>query len=299
MNIVAIEEGTSRLTIKIFYSPRQTAAANRSYSPSAQKPALVVDAWRRLGLPLEFVEPVPASVTDFCRAHDQAYVLGVLAGRVANGFGNTLDEIRGTLPWTSGSMISAAEHAVRHRECTFSPTSGFHHAGWQQGNAFCTFNGLLVAALALHARGLARRVAILDCDQHFGDGTRDIIRRLGLGWIAHYTYGASPVKAEASAAWLAKLPELVSETLRDCELVLYQAGADPHREDPLGGAFTTDQLAERDRIVYETCRELGVPVVTTLAGGYQKPVEKVVQLHVNTLLRYAAVHGIGSTVVAG
>lgn len=47
--------------------------------------------------------------------------------------------------------------------------------------------------------------------------------------------------------------------------------------------MTAEQLARRDRIVFEGCREIGVPVVVNLAGGYQKPVEKVVQLHVNTL----------------
>jgi acetoin utilization deacetylase AcuC-like enzyme len=89
-------------------------------------------------------------------------------------------------------MISAAEHAAATGESTFSPTSGFHHAGWDSGHAFCTFNGLLVAALKLRLQRRVQRVAILDLDAHFGDGTRDIIRRLGLGWVRHYTFGEDP-----------------------------------------------------------------------------------------------------------
>jgi acetoin utilization deacetylase AcuC-like enzyme len=271
------------LTIKVFYSEKQTASRNLSFSPSAQKPALVVTAWQQLGLPLEIIEPAPATLTDLCRAHDPAYVRGVLAGRIPNGFGNTSAEINATLPWTNGSMISAAEHAVCTGESVFSPTSGFHHAGWKYGAAFCTFNGLMVAALALKQKRLVQRVAILDLDQHFGDGTRDIIRQLGLDWVRHYTYGASPATKETAEEWLHTLPEIVRETVAGCDLVLYQASADPHVDDPLGGGLTTEQLAARDRIVFETCRDLGVPVVTTLAGGYQKPIQNVIALHVTTL----------------
>jgi hypothetical protein len=55
----------------------------------------------------------------------------------------------------------------------------------------------------------------------------------------------------------------------DCDVLLYQAGADPHIDDPLGGWLTDAQLAQRDRLVFETCRELGLPVAWNLAGGYQ------------------------------
>ncbi len=74
--------------------------------------------------------------------------------------------------------------------------------------------------------------------------------------------------------------------------MLYQAGADPHLDDPLGGGLTSEQLARRDRIVFEGCRQTGVPVVVNLAGGYQQPVERVVELHVNTLRALAEVHQV-------
>jgi acetoin utilization deacetylase AcuC-like enzyme len=280
-----------KLTVKVFYTERQTASRNLSFSPSAQKPALVVAAWQQLGLPLEIIEPRPASLTDLCRAHDPAYVRGVLAGRIPNGFGNTSSEINATLPWTNGSMISAAEWAVTNGVSVFSPTSGFHHAGWNYGAAFCTFNGLMVAALALKQKHLVRRVAILDLDQHFGDGTRDIIRTLGLDWVSHYTYGEKPATPETAEKWLRALPEIVRETVSGCDLVLYQASADPHVDDPLGRGLTSDQLATRDRIVFEMCSDLGVPVVSCLAGGYQKPIERVVSLHAATMHQYIAVQG--------
>jgi acetoin utilization deacetylase AcuC-like enzyme len=278
------------VALKVFYSPRQTASQNLSRSPSAQKPALVVRAWQATGIPLEIVQPRPATLADLCRAHDPGYVRAVLAGQIPNGFGNTDPAISATLQWTSGSMLSAAEWAVLQGEPALSPTSGFHHAGWDYAAAYCTFNGLMVAALALHARKLVRRVAILDLDQHFGDGTRDILSRLGISWVRHYTYGLAPTTQENAASWLDVLPWLVREKVQGCDLVLYQAGADPHVEDPLGGGLTAEQLARRDRIVFEWCRETGVPVVVNLAGGYQKPVDRVVELHVNMLRALSAVY---------
>jgi acetoin utilization deacetylase AcuC-like enzyme len=187
-------------------------------------------------------------------------------------------------------MISAAEWTVTQREPALSPTSGFHHAGWDYAAAYCTFNGLMVASLALHARKLVRRVAILDLDQHFGDGTGDILRRLGITWVRHYTYGLAPATRENAEPWLNALPHLVRETVESCDLVLYQAGVDPHVDDPLGGGLTAEQLACRDRIIFEGCRETGVPVVVNLAGGYQKPVDRVVELHVSMLRALSAVY---------
>ena len=69
-----------------------------------------------------------------------------------------------------------------------------------------------------------------------------------------------------------------------CDLLLYQAGADPHVDDPLGGWLTTQQLRERDRGVFQTARSLGVPIAWNLAGGYQANLRKVLDIHDNTML---------------
>lgn len=276
--------------LKVFYREEQSAPRNRSYSPSAEKPAHVTAAWTATGIPLEIVAPPPASLADLFAAHDRDYVEAVLNGVIPNGFGNRLAEVTATLPYTIGSLLAAAEHSATTGEPALSPTSGFHHAGWEHGAGFCTFNGLMVAALSLKRRGLAERVAIVDLDQHFGDGTRDIIRRLGLDWVSHYTYGASPATPGTASTWLELLPQMVTETIADCDVVLFQAGVDPHIDDPLGGALTSEQLAERDRLVFSTCRASGVPVVVNLAGGYQRPLQRVVQLHVQTLLELASVY---------
>ena len=56
-----------------------------------------------------------------------------------------------------------------------------------------------------------------------------------------------------------------------------------HVDDPLGGVLTTEQMVERDRIVFAAARASETPIAWNLAGGYQEPLAKVVGLHVNTL----------------
>jgi len=82
--------------------------------------------------------------------------------------------------------------------------------------------------------------------------------------------------------FLQQIPALVA-SMNDCDVVLYQAGADPHIDDPLGGWLTTQQLAERDRLVFESARQRGIPLAWNLAGGYQSPLRKVLDVHDNTM----------------
>ena len=191
-------------------------------------------------------------------------------------------------------MLSAARHALRHGGAAVAPCSGFHHAEWAQGGGFCTFNGLMVTAAALHEEG-ATRIGILDCDMHYGDGTDDILERLGnAAWVTHFTAGASFSAPSQAGAFLREvLPEALHQ-MRSCNVVLYQAGADPHVDDPLGGWLTTEQLRARDEIVFEALRTLGIPVAWNLAGGYQRDagggIPKVLEIHDNTLLACAQVY---------
>jgi len=268
--------------IPVFYDPRQTVVDDIGLSPSARKPAEVVASWQRLGAPIALIEPTPATVGDFMQAHDPAYVRGVLKGEIANGFGNTRMDVARSLPWTTGSLLSAASHAVQTGQPSASPTSGFHHARYRQGGGYCTFNGLMVTALALRKRGLVARVGILDLDMHYGNGTDDIIEHFGIDWITHYSFGGDHVERASSEEWLGRLPEIV-QSFVGCGVILYQAGADPHVDDPLGGTLTTEQLARRDRIVFENVRALGIPVAWVLAGGYQKPLRRVLDIHDNTM----------------
>src|SRR5512140_3658439 len=273
------------MNLPVFFTSRMVAESG-SFSPSAAKPAQVVASWRARGLPIEIFDPAPVTVDQFARAHDRSFVEGVLACRAPNGFGNKSPEVAGSLPFTSGAMLAGARHAIAHRTITCAPVSGFPHAHYRLGGAFCTFNGLMVTALALHVEDRVARVGILDCDMHYGNGTDEIIERLGAAsWVAHFTAGKDYLEREHAAKLLADLPAQV-RAMQGCDGVLYQAGADPHVDDPLGGMMTTGELRRRDEIVFEILAELGVPVVWNLAGGYQRAndgsIPVVLEIHENT-----------------
>lgn len=273
--------------MKVFYDKRQSIICNGSLSPSAGKPAQVVESWRKLGVAFAELTFAPLTAAEIALAHDRAYVDAVLAGVSANGFGNRDPDIAAALLWVAGSMVAAAVHTYTAGETSFSPTSGAHHACYACGGDFCTFNFLVIAAIRAHQAG-ARRVAILDLDYHYGNGTDDIIRRLDLSFISHYSSGGDPIAALGTAEqWLKRLPNRVRE-FRTADLIIFNAGVDSHINDPLGGMLTTEQMARRDRIVFETAHEIGVPVCTSLAGGYQVSrdgsLEAVLKLHDATFM---------------
>lgn len=268
-------------SLPVFYTPKMLADSE-SFSPSASKPKHVLASWRRLRIPMTVVDPEPVTDADLCLAHDAGFVEGVLAAKFKNGFGNTSAEVSASLPYTCGAMLAAARAALRNRAVAVAPCSGFHHARFEAPSGYCTFNGLVVAAQVLKTSGEVRRIGILDFDQHEGDGTDDIIQHLGLDFIEHYTAGQYWHSPDRAKEFLSRIPAIM-ERMADCSLILYQAGADPHIDDPLGGWLTTTQLAERDRIVFETAKKARVPVAWNLAGGYQKPLRKVLDIHDNTL----------------
>ena len=277
-----IQRHTSRLDRLPVYFSAAMVADGESYSPSAAKPATAVESWQQMGTPLAIIEPTPASRDDLVRAHDPGYVDGVISRQLRNGFGNKSAAVAASLPFTCGAMLCAAREAIRNGLVAVAPCSGFHHASYQQAAGFCTFNGLMVAAMALHASGDARRVGILDFDHHYGDGTDSIIARHQIDWITHYSAGKNYSSPEDAAPFLSEIEQRV-EAMRDCDVILYQAGADPHVDDPLGGWLTTEQLFERDRRVFHAAHALGVPIAWNLAGGYQKPLRKVLDIHDNTM----------------
>ena len=291
------QNNTPALTaVPVYFSPAMVANAG-SFSPSAGKPGAAVASWQALGLPLVIHAPAPVAAEQFDVAHDPEFVADVLAGRRNNGFGNKSPSVAATLPWTSGAMLSAAREAIRNRQGAVAPCSGFHHAGYNFAGGYCTFNGLMVTANALLAEGTARRVGILDCDEHWGNGTQDIIDRLKLAkLVEHYSPCHEFGRASRAEAFLAALPKLLKRFV-DCDVVLYQAGADPHIDDPLGGWLTTAQLRRRDEIVFAELKRLDVPVAWNLAGGYQRDadggIRPVLDIHDHTMLAFATVHGVG------
>jgi acetoin utilization deacetylase AcuC-like enzyme len=276
--------------MKVFYRPEQVATNTTTYSPSAYKPKQVVDDWLGRGIIQadDILRFEPVDRADFKRVHNPQMVDDVLDLKRRNGFRNQDPEVAASLPYTSGSLLAAARWALAHQEAVCSPTSGFHHAGFDEPEGYCTFNGLMVTAVKLIDLELVQRVSILDCDVHYGNGTDDIIARLDLDdRVIHHSMGKQfegnqsvGQYAKNFMGWLA----LALKQSVDADLVIYQAGADPHIHDPMGGLLTTHEMLRRDLAVFRAFQ--GRPLVWNLAGGYQRDaagsIEPVLQLHRNT-----------------
>lgn len=244
-----------------------------------------------------------ASRQELERVHDPSYVQKVLDGSLS------AQEIRLIgFPWSAGfverSLRSvgatlAAARAATADGCALSLAGGTHHASRDRGAGYCVFNDAAVSARALQAEGSAERVLIVDCDVHQGDGTARIfaddpsVFTLSLHGAHNYPF------RKASSDLDVELPDAASDTEYLAALgtaleraasrftpdfVIYLAGADPFVGDQLGRlALSFAGLVERDRMVIETCRQRHWPVAICMAGGYAKPIEDSVTVHLNTI----------------
>ncbi|RME64211.1 MAG: histone deacetylase, partial [Caldilineae bacterium] len=201
-----------------------------------------------------------------------------------------------------GGTILAARLALSHGVAC-STAGGTHHAHRDWGSGYCIFNDLAVAARWVQREGLARRVLILDLDVHQGDGTATIfagdptVFTFSMHCAKNFPFRKPPSDLDAPLpvaadddAYLAALAQHLPRALDafEPELVLYDAGVDPHREDRLGKLALTDAgLYRRDVTVLEMCRARGVPVATVVGGGYDEDLEKLGRRH--TTVHRAAV----------
>lgn len=243
--------------------------------------------------------------------HDDRYVTAVLTGEdgftpsgdswegdaglaSSNGWTWTPDIARGVLAMNHGMMVAAA-HA-RDEGIAANIAQGFHHAHPERGSGFCTFNGLALVAAA----NPTWKVAVLDCDEHEGDGTAAFTKRLENLW--NFTiYGTHmhgrpsdrsfhyQVRRHSAAMEAIQLATQDIDHLKP-DLVIYQAGMDPHEGDPLCSyGATTEELGERDSFVFRWAKRAGHPLLFNLAGGYQA-MDQLSPLHVNTFGHAAHVY---------
>lgn len=251
----------------------------------------------------DFHLPHAATDEELGRAHDPAYIRAVSAGLLPEKAQKAIG-----FPWSAGMVersrrsagaTLAACRAALADGVSANLAGGTHHAFRDRGEGFCVFNDAAVAARAMQAEGRARRVLIVDCDVHQGNGTASILR----GDDSIFTFsihGARnfPFDKEQSdldielpdgcsdAAYLLRLNEGLDTALDLArpDLVIYLAGADPYRDDRLGRlALTFDGLAERDRTVFAHCQARRLPVAIAMAGGYARQIEDTVRIHTTTI----------------
>ncbi len=263
---------------------------------------------------------IPAGADDeqLGLAHDHDYIERVRTGQLSAREQRELG-----FPWSPnlversrrscGATIEAcrAALATRRERGTAGPLNvsvnlagGTHHAFAGRGQGYCVFNDSAVAARVMQEEGRARRIVILDCDVHQGNGTAKILKD-DPTIFTFSIHGARnfPFRKEESdldialpdqtgdAEYLRALERGLEEALGragatdgSLDLAIYLAGADPYEHDTLGRlALSKQGLARRDALVLGACRRAGVGVAISMAGGYARELNDIVEIHAETV----------------
>ena len=265
------------MTTPIFYHPAQDVGF--SFISVNKIPEFVEQSGRKPHSDFaRFDNPTLAT------AHNAEYVRAVMTRKAHNGFGNRDPEVNEALRYTTGGHWAATAHVLEHGGIACSATQGFHHAAWNGGGGYCTFNGLMISAIRALRAG-ARCVLIIDGDGHYGDGTQDIIDHLQLANRVRHVTRPSIGEAQSgfgTSEWSRWTRDLIER--HKPGIIMYQAGADAWVEDPYGAGYLTLMgLMRRDRGVFLAARIAGVPLVWNLAGGYSEPMQSTIDIHLMTL----------------
>jgi acetoin utilization deacetylase AcuC-like enzyme len=260
----------------------------------------------------DFVTPIAATDEDILRVHTAGWVRKLKTGTLTAS-----EEMRLEVPYSpelveafwlaAGGSILAAQSALRDGfGCNLG--GGFHHAYPDHGEGFCAIHDVAVAIRRIQFDGLIRKALVVDTDVHHGNGTAAIFRDdASVFTLSIHQENNYPAHKPSSTVdlhmwdraddeeYLGALFPAVQSALDEFrpDIVFYVGGADPYCEDQLGGLSLTKQgLMLRDRKVFEESRKRGIPVATTLAGGYARRVEDTVRIHVNTVLAAREVAGV-------
>jgi acetoin utilization deacetylase AcuC-like enzyme len=265
----------------------------------------VRDALLAGGVPAAaFREPEPGSRDLLELAHTRAYLDDLFALRLTPAtLASELPLTAEIARWFELAVYGTvtAGNLAAGRGAAMHLGGGFHHAFADRAEGFCYLNDTAVGArAALGDAGtepIAHRVSVVDLDVHQGNGTARIFQ----GDDRVFTFSIHqennyPVKERGDldigvedgmgdAAYLRELERGLGISVRGRrpDLVYYLAGADPYREDRLGGlGLTREGMRERDRRVLDAALEVGARVVVLLAGGYALDTRDTVGIHAAT-----------------
>ena len=249
------------------------------------------------------IEPSLAVDEDVLLVHERDYWFRCKAGDLSAaeirriGFPWSIALVQRSQASVQGT-IEAARYAL-HDGVASNLAGGTHHAFPDHGEGYCVLNDIAIATRVLQRDGFVRRVAIIDCDVHQGNGTAAIFD----GDADVFTFSMHgeknfPLRKERSTidvnlpdgiddeGDLQLLSRYVPAILQEFQpdFVFYQAGVDPHERDRLGKLkLTHEGLRVRDEFVIGKCRKAGIPIVTTMGGGYGKDINDTVEGHCNTV----------------
>ncbi len=293
------------LPFKVIYHPQYDLDLGTHVFPS-QKFRLIRDTLLAEGIAEsgDFLQPEAAPDEDILRVHTPAYVNKLLTDALTLSERMKLEiplsDLTRNAFWLAAGGSTLAGRKALEDGFAANLGGGFHHAYPGHGEGFCMIHDVAVAIRSLQAAGKIRTAMTVDTDVHHGNGTAAIFESdpsvftLSIHQENNYPMPKPPSDIDIGLddgtrddAYLAALEKGLSEALKKMtpDLIFYVGGADPYCEDQLGGlALSMQGLQKRDRLVFEHARRRGIPVASTLAGGYARRVADTVRIHVNTIV---------------
>ncbi len=300
------------MMLHVVHHPAYVFPATADTGFRFDKYGLVMEALRESGVAMTVHRPEPMPRRWIEAVHDPAYVEQVATLTVPRdkerriGFAVTERVMRRSM-LSPGGTWAAAKLALVHGYAA-NGAGGSHHALHDGGAGYCVFNDLAIAAHRLLAEGDAARILILDLDVHQGDGTASLMAgRADVFTLSLHAERNFPArKARSSldialpdgvedAAYLAALTDALPAVLDGFapDLILYQAGVDPHVEDRLGRLALSDAgLDARDRMVMRLARQRGIPLASTMGGGYGEDRMAIARRHAACMIALAQEAGL-------
>ena len=291
--------------MNIFYHPLYTEGISSESSFPRDRYRLVYESLKHFN-GITFQKPERASLDPIYAVHDKNFVDSFISGSIS-----VSDQRRiGLRPWTKdivdrtlyimGGSISALESCIEDG-IAGNLAGGTHHSYFDYGSGYCIFNDLVIcASYAKNNYNKIKKVLIVDLDVHQGDGTAsmtsgdDSVFTFSMHCSSNFPLKKMvsdldvPVSRYVTEDSYLEILESHLKKLKETQpdIVFYQAGVDTLKEDKLGHmAITKEGMEKRDNIVLNFCKELSVPVLVFMGGGYSEPITHTVDAFTNLFQR--------------
>lgn len=289
------------MKLPIVFHPAYSPEFDPSHRFPMEKFQLLFNHLKAIGVvdQCQWHTPNKATVEQVALAHDPSYIAAFKNNELSYHAQRRIG-----LPWSEGVMhrtflavggsILTTELAIKHGMSAHL-AGGTHHAHYDEGSGFCIFNDLAICARHALSFPNIERVMIIDADVHQGDGTARILEfdhqivtvsiHCKQNFPARKAQSDHDIEIEhgtADADYLATIKPQIKYllTLHDPDFVIYDAGADPHKDDALGLLnLTDDGLFKRDEFILSECAERGIPVACVIGGGYMKDRQRLAEVH--------------------
>lgn len=247
----------------------------------------------------QVIKPSLADFTSLCSIHTSRYTSAVWNGTLTRK-----EERRMGLPWSKSlairsrlavqGTINAGLMALQDG-VSGNLAGGTHHAMPDLGEGFCVYNDVAVAIKVLTQAMWIKKVLVIDCDVHQGNGTAEIFKdddnvyTFSIHGEKNYPFKKPPSSYDIGLPDNTKdrdyiniltdaLAGIYSEFKPD--LVFYLAGIDPLKTDHFGRLSLTQKgLRERDRLVISSAADRDIPISLLLSGGYSPSVQETAENH--------------------